>query len=166
MTHAITFKRGPYGEILPPPFLEGINPDTELDKLLDLLGEDESPELDEATHHFYLAMAVQMAQARRLCEVLEGRWSIDPVADALCQAVMTNGEKLSLRALGTEDQTWNEFAPVFWVTRDAYYFPRWHFGLEEHGVSELLRADTASEALAKAQRRYAELANEYVAATP
>jgi hypothetical protein len=121
------FRRGPYGEILPPRLIEVVTPTDLAMLLLELTGAEAVS--DNFIHDpFYQQIALDYAHQQRLLQIFGGGFVGDPAAAALYLAVM-RGEPLSLRPLGQEGTTYRTFAPVLQRVGDE----TWRVGRPEDG---------------------------------
>ncbi len=109
----ITFQRGPYNEIMPPPLLDNVSPEEAWKRLyafsLSKGHKLDKPETDEDRAVLYNMGGVFVHQMR-LRDVIGGDAETD-VEIALRDAVW-DGERLSLRPLGLEGNNLETFAPV------------------------------------------------------
>jgi hypothetical protein len=150
------FTYGPFGEILPPPLVAGVDPEEAREQagLVSLPSVERVPQpgLSRAERDGLAAMALQQV---RLAEALGGRLATAE-GRALYRAVAQQGKMLSLRPLGMEGESYRTFAPVLQrISRD-----RWRVGTRGHGrVQELFAADPA-QALDKARELYVRWAEE------
>ncbi len=121
------FRRGPYGEILPPRLIEAVTP-TDLEMLLLELTGDEAVGPDFIHDPFYQQIALDYAHQQRLLQIFGGRFLDDAAATALYLAVM-RGEPLSLRPLGQAGTVYRTFAPLLQRVGDE----TWLVGRPEDG---------------------------------
>ena len=147
----ITFQRGPYDEILPPPLIGDVSPEecwkrlyafslskgTKLDK----------PETDEDRAVLYNLGGVFVHQMR-LREVIGGQAETE-VEIALRDAVW-QGERLSLRPLGLEDKVFQTFAPVL----ERLGTTEWLVGVAGEGQVEPLIGVPPKDVVEQAQEIY------------
>ena len=148
------FTLGPFGEILPPPLVDGLTAEEawELAGLASLpsaasVERVPPPGLSEDERGGLAAMAP--LQQKRLAEALGGQLPT-PDGRALYQAVTRRGRPLSLRPLGMEQESYRSFAPVLQRTaRD-----RWRFGVEGYGRTQELPTGNPAQALEQARQLY------------
>jgi len=130
MSKAIAFSRGPYGEIYPPPLLDGITPDDAICILRDAiqqLGEGGSLPEDDDSKPYVTNLALLYVHQLRLSRALAGQGESD-TERALHQAVVVDRSPLSLRPLGLENLSL-PFAPVLQRLDDQ----EWQVGVYGHG---------------------------------
>ena len=151
--HRTERKRGPYGEILPPPLVGGVAPEEALARLVadnaEMGVEVSVPGKGRALEGMYNVALVYVHQLR-LREALAGRLPDDPDAEALRRAVMEERELLSLRPPGLEHLVFTTFAPVLRHLGDG----RWRVGLPDHGQVEEFEEDDPGRAVERAQALY------------
>jgi hypothetical protein len=130
------FQRGPYGEILPPPLVAGLHPD---ELIKQLVGGEQGVAslLPQGNREDWQTLAMLQAHQQRLREAIAGRLQGDPDGQALHQAVVVEGEPMSLRPLGMEQLIFPSFVPVLQRAADNR---RWQIGVEGQGGSMTMTA--------------------------
>jgi hypothetical protein len=122
----IEFERGPFGEILPPSLVAGMP----ADEALEVLARD-SGEPAGVVENLGLVYVHQ----RRLRQVIGGELDESEARD-LYQAVVVEGERLSLRPLGQEERAFSIFAPVLQRIKGE----RWRVGVAGQGRTREITA--------------------------
>jgi hypothetical protein len=149
------FTKGPYGEILPPPLLEGVDPAQVIKrfKAANLASGSplDDPKTDEGKHAL-LNLAMTYHHQMRLRQVVAGQTATD-TEKALFAAVMA-GERLSLRPIGHESRPNSTFAPV--LTRLGSN--EWQIGIAGQGQAKTFDAPQ-EKAIEQAQAIYVEWSN-------
>ena len=128
----IDFTRGPYGEILPPPLVSGLDPDEALAQFVQAAEQSGNPVTVPSrgqSRKGMINLAMLYAHQQNLKRALSGL-SDDGVGDnadgqALYEKVVEDGELLSLRPLGLERLHFTTFAPVL----RHFEANRWRVGL-------------------------------------
>jgi len=152
------FSRGQYGEILPPPILDGLTP-TDLDEVVrEMIDDPDLTEGENLTSYHPQAMVYVLQQ--NLFRALTGELT-DPDAVDLRDAVL-RGEPLSVRPVGHETLAYRTFAPVLQRISDN----SWRLGLEEHGQTAIIAGDNAGLALRRAWQIYVTWAEAEAEAQP
>ncbi|MCP4531613.1 MAG: hypothetical protein GY831_10325, partial [Delftia sp.] len=95
-------------------------------------------------------VAIAHAHQHRLRLALDGKMMADPDASDLHQAVVVEGQPLSLRPVYQESLTFSSFAPVLQRVDEN----RWWVGAQGRGRTAEIRA-TPGEAVRQAQELYA-----------
>ena len=155
MTH-IGFKRGPYGEIFPPPLVGGVDPDEALDRLVQAAEQSGNPitalpkrgQSRKGMYNLALLHIHQVNLARAIAGDMD-----DPDAVTLRQLVVEQREALSLRPLGLESLWFTTFAPVLQLVDPQT--DTWRVGLPGHGRTASFQAGP-DEAVKRAQHLYVE----------
>jgi len=154
----IEFERGPYGEIFPPPLVAGVDPDEALDKLAKDSAAMGSPITDMPTRgrsrQGMYNLALVYVHQLRLRDAIAGQLQGDPDARDLYQAVVLEGEPMSLRPLGMEALTFSTFAPVLQHVGEN----RWRIGVEGQGKTTVFDAPL-DQVIAQAQAAYVKLSD-------
>jgi len=174
MDNHTDFSRGPYNEILPPPLVGGVDEEEALAMLAqdaEARGQPISiPTRGQSRKGMY-NLAMLFVHQQNLKRALQGQ-SDDPDGQALYEAVVKNGELLSLRPAGMESLFFFGFAPVFGRVAES----QWRVGLPEHGQTAAVagEAGAAIEAAWKVYvewskqeaERFAEIADRFLKAVP
>lgn len=110
------FKRGPYGEIIPPALVNGTTPDEAITALAAAVkrksGEDMEQPRSGRSGEGLLRIAAAHTHAHNLLRALQGElWTPDAIA--LRVFVEQIGEAISLRPLYLDDLYFQTFVPVF-----------------------------------------------------
>lgn len=152
------FKRGPYGEIIPPALVNGTTPDEAIGNLAAAVklksGEDMEQPRSGRSGEGLLRIAAAHTHAHNLLRALQGElWTPDAIA--LRVFVEQIGEAISLRPLYLDDLYFQTFVPVF--QREGESGEQWRVGTQGQGKTKLLPGSCA-EAFAKAQAVYAQWA--------
>ena len=145
----IDWKRGPYGEILPPPLNGGIEPDA---ILKEMLGGDTHGLMTARERALFYGDAAIYAHQKRLERVFGGETQT-PVEAALYRAFI-GGQPVSLRPLGYEHKIYQSFAPVVRRVGDG----RWQVGVEEAGRVEIIEEADSRQAYLRARELATNLA--------
>ena len=162
------FKRGPYGEIFPSPLVSSGDEEEALAALARDAEQRGSP-ITMPSRGQSLKGMINQGMVRlhqlNLQRALRGEMPDDPDAQALYQAVVVEGEPMSLRPLGLESLAFTTFAPVLRHLQDKL----WRIGLPPapnmagkpgQGRTEIIAADEPGQALEKAWRLYVKWSNE------
>ena len=107
------FATGQYGEILPPPLLDGVDPEEALQEYYAFQlahGHTIDKPRTDGEKKILVNFALILAHQLRLRKVVDGQGETDVEKD-LCEAVMA-GQPLSIRPLGRERSQRKTFAPV------------------------------------------------------
>lgn len=150
------YKRGPFGEIYPPPLLGGYDPDEALDKLsrdsaaqgnpLDI------PSRGKSREGMYRLAETYLHQ-RHMVDAIAGRMD-DPEAKALRHALIDKREPMSLRPLYLETLYFKNFAPVLrLVAPDTW---TWLIGVEGYGKKTTTIQAPPETAIEDARKVYVE----------
>ena len=142
----MNFSRGPHGEIFPPPLVAGASPE---EALREMVGGDIYERMEPAERKAFYGEALLYIHQQNLRRALAGEMADDPDADALCWAVVQQGEPMSLRPLGMEEMEFKTFAPVLRRVGDD----RWQVGIPDDGHHVILIGDAPS-VLRQAQQLY------------
>lgn len=149
----IQFKRGPYGEIFPPPFLSHVTPEEAWKRYYAFnlaRGVKLSGPQNEAEKPVWHNLAAVYCHQVRLREVIGGTAKDETLVEATLRAqVVEQGELLSIRPIGMEHRAPKTYAPVIRCLEAS----TWQFGLPEHGRSTMIEAQ-AGEIIEKAQLLY------------
>jgi hypothetical protein len=129
----IDFTRGPYGEILPPPLVSGVDPDEALAQFVQAAERSGNPVTVPSrgqSRKGMINLAMLYIHQQNLKRALSGDLPDDGVGDnadgqALYEKVVEDGEMLSLRPLGLERLHFATFAPVM----RHFEANRWRVGL-------------------------------------
>lgn len=153
MTNSTSFGTGPYGEILPPPLVSGVDPEEAAVAMVRASRQAGQPIVSIPTkgesRRGYLNQALLYLHQQNLTRALAGQLD-EPDAAALRDAVL-RGQTLSLRPLGLEQLYFSSFAPVVQQIGDNL----WRIGLPGQGRVKTFSA-SAGEAIVQAQRLYVE----------
>ena len=144
--------RGPHGELYAPPLVGDLDPNEALARLVaDSALQGARVDVPKRGHALegLRNVALVYVHQLRLRDVLAGQCRND-TERALHQAVMVQGELLSLRPLGLEALTFVTFAPVLQHLGAG----RWRIGLPEQGHCAEFPAADPAQALAMAQEKY------------
>ena len=150
--NAITFQRGLYGEIFPPPLLSHVTPEEAWKRYyafnLSLGVKLDGPQSEAEKPVWYNLAAVYCHQIR-LREVIGGIAKGETPVEAALRAQVELGELLSIRPVGLEDRNPKTYAPVLKRLDSS----SWQFGLPERGRSTRIEA-RPGEVIEKAQMLY------------
>ena len=111
----IDFSRGPYGEILPPPLVSGVDPDEALAQFVQDAERSGNPVTVPSrgqSRKGMINLAMLYVHQQNLKRALSGELPDDPDGQALYDQVFEDGELLSLRPVGMESLHFATFAPV------------------------------------------------------
>lgn len=148
----ITFQRGPYGEIFPPPLLSHVTPDEAWKRYyafnLSLGIKLDGPQNDAEKPVWYNLAAVYCHQIR-LRDVIGGNAKGETPVEAALRTQIEAGELLSIRPVGLEHHNPKSYAPVL----KRLEISSWQFGLPGRGRSTRMEAHSG-EAIEKAQMLY------------
>lgn len=149
---------GPYGEILPPPLVAGLNPD---DVLREMVGAEIFDLMPPGERKMFYGEAAIYAHQKQLEQTFAGDTGGDKDKEGLYRAILA-GKSLSLRPLGYERQTYSNFAPVWRRVGDS----RWQVGVEGQGEVEVFEAESVKSAYLKARDLYVVWAEAATAGVP
>jgi hypothetical protein len=152
------FSRGPYGEILPPPLMNGLTPADLNDVVREMIDDPALTEGEDLTPYHPNAMVYVLQQ--NLVRALSGELNGPDAADL--RAAVLRGEPLSVRPVGHETLAYRTFAPVLQRISDT----SWRLGLEKHGQTAIIAGDNAGIALRLARQIYVTWAEAEAAAVP
>lgn len=145
--------RGIYGEIIPPPFHYGINPEKAIDDLATAVKNSTGEELHRPTRGKSRIglerLAALYTHQRRLSQALAGEMENDPQAKAL-HLLLENCEPLSLRPLFLDELHHLSFVPVMQRGEGS----SWYVGVQGRGRFHQFTADSIADAYAIAQGIY------------
>lgn len=152
------FKRGPYGEIIPPALVNGTTPDEAIESLATAVklksGEDMEQPRSGRSGEGLLRIAATHTHAHNLLRALQGElWTPDAIA--LKVFVEQVGEPVSLRPLYLDDLYFQTFVPIF--QREGDDNGQWRIGIQGQGKTKRLPG-SCTEAFAQAQTIYAQWA--------
>ncbi len=146
----IEFERGLYGEIVSPSLVAGML----VDEALRMLARDSGVPAGEVE-----SLGLVYVHQRRLRQAIAGELD-DDVARDLYQAVVVEGEPLSLRPLGQEEYDLCSFAPVLQRVEGD----RWRVGVAGQGRTREIAAPLG-RVVELAQQLYGQWFNEELQAT-
>ena len=153
MINTITFQRGPYGEIFPPPLLSHVTPEEAWKRYyafnLSLGVKLDGPQ-SEAEKPVWYNLAAVYCHQMRLREIISGAAKDETPIEAALRTQVEGGELLSIRPVGLEHRNPRTYAPVLKRLEDS----SWQFGLPGRGRSTVVPAQ-AREIIEKAQQLYA-----------
>jgi hypothetical protein len=128
----IDFTRGPYGEILPPPLVSGVDPDEALAQFVQAAERSGNPvtvpsrgQSRKGMINLAMLYAHQQNLKRALSDLSDDGVGDNADGQALYEKVVEDGELLSLRPLGLERLHFATFAPVL----RHFEANRWRVGL-------------------------------------
>ena len=138
MNQQTDFTRGPYGEILAPPLMAGLDDEDAL-AILDQDARDGGNPINSMpsrgdSRTGMLVLARMYAHHKNLKRALAGQLGNDPDGMALYQAVTQQGEPISIRPVGMEHLAFSTFAPV--LRREGEN--KWRVGLEGNGRTAVI----------------------------
>ncbi len=151
-TDELVFSRGKYGEILPPPLLDHVNPTEALNQFRAFSlahGKKIAVPTNRQVRHALENLAALFCHQVRLRAVIAGTAPAETPTEASLRAMVMTGTPLSIRPLTFEETDPEGFAPV--LQKQAA--DGWLFGLPDHGRSETFTASPA-EAVERAQGLY------------
>lgn len=137
---------GPYGEILPPPLVAGLNPD---DVLREMVGIEIFRQMPENEREMFYGEAAIYAHQKQLECAFAGESGGDKDKEFIYQAIL-EGKPLSLRPLGYERQRYSTFAPVWRRVGNG----KWQVGIELAGKVEVFETENVKAAYLKARDIY------------
>jgi len=150
----ITFERGPHGEIFPPPLVAGMTMEEALEELMRASEELGHPITDMPSRGRSREgmewLAVVHAHQHRLRSCLAGEMMDNPDVLDLHQAVMVEGEPMSLRPLGQEDLVFAGFVPVLQRIEGDL----WRIGIGEEQGKALEITAAPEDVVRRAQEIY------------
>lgn len=149
---SLSFQRGPYGEIFPPPFLSHVTPEEAWKRYYAFnlsIGVKLSGPLNEAEKPLWYNYAAVFCHQTRLREVIGGSAPDETPEEAALRTQVEQGELLSIRPIGMEHRAPKTYAPVIRRVDGN----TWQFGLPERGRVQVIEAQ-AAEIIEKAQHLY------------